>query len=206
MQFRAFLLQLIVALYVAGSRHAAGGGTPSFAGGIATNHLENMEILYKFDEILKDLLSINSTLAVQTARKYLNILRLNPGVISNITLRTADDISYNLGVKYINESHFMKEKPVTCGALEHLFLDYIVPMRGYFQPFKLSFLSPFNFFYFLVNKPVKTNSLVIDAFNEYKLDNNRVLLTNSQKLWQIYCNKYREHSKIKVRIYKNMVL
>ena len=133
MHVRTFLLLFIVAIYIAGGSHAASGDTPSLAGGIATNHLENIEILYKFDAILKDLHSINSTLAVQTARKYLNVLRLNTGVISNITFpRTTDDISSNLGVKYINESHFMKEKPVTCGALEHLFLDYIVPMRGYF--------------------------------------------------------------------------
>ena len=95
---------------------------------------DSIGILYQFDQILHDLRDTNSTLAAQTARKYLNILRLNTGETSNISISHSlgHDVISILGIKFLNETHFVKEKPVACNALEHLFLDYIVPARGCF--------------------------------------------------------------------------
>ncbi len=102
------------------------------AAGNVIDQIESIGILYQFDQILNDLNDKNSTLAVQNARKYLNIVRLNTGITSNINISHSldNDVISILGIKFVNETHFVKEKPVACNALEHLFLDYIVPARG----------------------------------------------------------------------------
>ena len=141
------LLLIIVTICIAESSFAA-GGTPTHllvvvvltysltlnAGGNLIDQIDSIGILYQFDQILHDLNDKNSTLAVQTARKYLNIVRLNTGITSNINISHSldNDVTSILGIKFVNETHFVKEKPVACNALEHLFLDYIVPARGCF--------------------------------------------------------------------------